>query len=147
MSRAHSFRVATSTGGFDFITAKRAKAAIARGDAYLVNPHSFGRLARVIRFVDKPQHAAAAAAALRPPKPAWGADLKAEQIPASHDDAEPGQTFLRYPQRSQDSYAGAYPALARPGAGLERIPKHGGGPAQGDGEAGAEKGGPAARPT
>lgn len=39
-------------------------------------------------------------------------------LPAFIFDSQLGQTFLQYPQRSRDSYSGAYPALRQRGAGL-----------------------------
>lgn len=103
------FRIITPTG-LDYISARRANIAIARGVAKLVRA---GVIERIIHTTTP-----TALDDVRCSKPAWGADLKKEQIPASAKDSNCGQTFLPYPQRSEESGGAEFPALARRGAGL-----------------------------
>ena len=108
MARSRGGLCIITPNGLEFISSRRANKALACGSAVLVRPG-------VIERIVVPRSALSTPGPARH-SPAFGIAVK--HIPEPAHDSQFGQTFLRYPQRNQESNGAAYPALARPGAGL-----------------------------
>jgi len=111
-------KVSNSCSTSPFVSREKAERAVARQIAAWLPDGSILYLLNAPGSASLLNAPGSTSSCARPAKPAWGANLRAEQIPAPATDSHLAQTFLTYPQKSRDSYGGAYPALRREGAGL-----------------------------